>query len=211
MTPVNNSTEETDRYLCGEPIDGWRRWSAQGRVRWVQGGPQTPGGPMSPTSLWNKFWIHLKLIWNSSTFSIYLFHLPFIYLSSTFHLLHLWVFHRVKARFLERKLMRMPQMWTLPTAEDPIAQDITRLCRSCHSVRHFWCWIVLLIHVYSQIVGKFTVVDLSSNYESASISKVIILMTQKDQPFLSSRLYLFCFPRPLYMPIIFLLVPHTVH
>eukprot|EP00435_Cladocopium_sp_Y103_P061986 s197_g23.t1 len=27
-----------------------------------------------------------------------------------------------KARFLERKLMRMPQMWTLPTAEDTIAE-----------------------------------------------------------------------------------------
>jgi hypothetical protein len=46
-----------------------------------------------------------------------------IYLSSTFH--------RVKARFLERKLMRMPQMWTLPTAEDPIAQDFADHAIQC--------------------------------------------------------------------------------
>ena len=96
-------------------------------------------------------------------------------------------------RSTENPFQSLP--WTTTMMKTALMlSDCTRLCRSCHSVRHCLALLDKAAYASSQIVLGDTVVDLSSKYESVSFAAVLIQMTQTDQRIFSSRLNLFCTP-----------------
>lgn len=125
--------QEAHGHFRGESIDGYGRWTAGGGLEGVQGRtPTSVGRFLKPKLRRDSFCV-------TATYRF----LYILQVSPAEFVSVLSSSHFEQVRFLERNLMRLPQIWALPNPEDLTHSDTKNIW--CFAIEptfatQVWCW-----------------------------------------------------------------------